>query len=756
MQNLTLTLDGLPIDLPPDAALALSYRSSDLRRLDTREAAFSETFGLPLSAANANALGHPHALSSQTRSPYRRLPAVLRAGGVPVLRGAGIVEASEGTYEVQLLDDTADLFGRVGEARLRDLDLSAYDHLRTYDAIAAAVTDAPARGYVYALADAGYLGARPAAERIVYDELPASVYASTVLRALVARALPGFALTGALLADERFQRLVLPGATAGPRLRAAYLKPYQVQAAVEADTAYTMSGVFTSGGGGAYVDVVFPALAFGDAAHFDGTGYTFPGHLHELRVSARLYIENGPSLKDVFILTQNTVAGIIYETSTPIARGFSGLLSIEATVPAFALPPGQPLRLRIYNSENLGPVTQATITVKAGSVIAYTVAPYSLAGAPVHLDASLPDWSEAEFLKLLANQFNGTFAVDAARRTVRFDLFNELERRRAEAPDWSAKLDYAVRPRLEYRLAGYAQQNLFRYHDAPAAYAPAFGALTPAQVATQVGRGAIPVPDLTLPATADTYEAVAVLPMERAGAGGRFAAAWVPVFPEPDLADPRPPVAYVPGGNYRGKDKVWWRGRAWTSTRTSYGVPAEPGLRSIAGSEWAADSIPDTQVAAVALLATVPPVLLSDAAPGTATFTVAVALTRAGLSFADLLPAYHEGTARILARVQLLVVYLTLNAADVAGLDFSRPVRLNVRHIPGYGDVQGLFYLNLIDQYRPGRAGSARVELLRLGAPIAGLAPAARPLPARPAGVLLHESGEALATENGLYLVQES
>ena len=79
---LTLTLDGQLVDLPTDAAVALSYRSSDLRRLDTREASFSETFALPLTAQNARVLGTPHALSSQTGSPYRRLPAVLRANGV--------------------------------------------------------------------------------------------------------------------------------------------------------------------------------------------------------------------------------------------------------------------------------------------------------------------------------------------------------------------------------------------------------------------------------------------------------------------------------------------------------------------------------------------------------------------------------------------------------------------------------------------------------------------------------------------------
>ena len=755
MQDLTLTLDGQPVDLSPDAVLALSYRSSDLRRLDTREAAFSETMTLPLTAANVNALGHPHALSSQTRTPYRRLPAVLRADGAAVLRGAAVLEASERGYEVTLLDDTADLFGRVGEARLRDLDLRAYDHTRTYAAIAAAVTNEPGRGYVYALADAGHLGARPAAEPIIYDELPASVYAATVLRAVVARALPGFRLTGALLAHPLFQRLVLPCATAGPRLRPAYVQPYEVQATVDAAITYPLP--YVGANELRTARLAFPVLQIGAPDRFSGTAYVAPPHYAQLTVRVRLLLDPGQydfalSLEDS---NGNGLAFINYPGPLPVGGGVvppnpNTAVFWEVVLPAVLA--GAPIVLRVRKAAGYIGDRTLPLTVKAGSSITFSVAPYALDGAPVHLEASLPDWSEAELLTLLANQFNATFVVDAVRRTLRCDLFNELERRRPEAPDWTAKLDYAARPRLEYRLPNYAQQNVFRYHEAPDAYAPAFGVLTPAQAAEQLGQAALAVPDETLPATAAAYESVAVLPVERLAAG-RFTATWLPLFPDPDPADPRTPVPYTPGGSYRGQDKVWWLGRAWSSTQSAYGVAGEPGPL---GGDWTADTIPDAQVSAVALLAPGPLLALRAARPDPATFFVALVLTRTGLSFAELLPAFHEGTARILGRVQLLTVRLALTPADITGLDFARPVRLNVRHWPGYGELQGLFYLNLIDQYRPGQAGSTRVELLRLGAPVAGLAPAALPLPARPDRRLLHEDGVSIAVEPGQYLVLES
>ena len=80
---------------------------------------------------------------------------------------------------------------------------------------------------------------------------------------------------------------------------------------------------------------------------------------------------------------------------------------------------------------------------------------------------------------------------------------------------------------------------------------------------------------------------------------------------------------------------------------------------------------------------------------------------------------------------------------------------LNVRALAGYGSLRGWFYLNLIDQHRPGRPGSVRVELLRLGDPVAGLAPAVGPMPIHPARLLLSEAGQPLVMENTDYIHQE-
>ena len=766
MQNLTLTLDGHDMDLPPDAAVALSFRSSDLRRLDTREAAFSETFALPVSAANANALGHPHALSSQTRAPYRRLPAVLRAGGLPVLRGVGIVEASESGYEVTLLDDTADLFGRVGDKALRLLNLSALDHTRTYAAIQAASTHDPTRGYVYALADTGRLASVPAGERISALEVPASVYEAAVLRAIVAAALPGYTLNGSLLSDALWLNAVLPAALSVPRLRESYLAPWRVQAGSPADLHYYAAGTGLSG---VYRADDFPMLfaqqVSGSASAFTGSAYyNAPAHYAQIDVRARLLVHNNGLAPAYIRLVRNTGVmpnggiGLPEEIwAQTIGVGFRGTIDVNVSIPAYSAAGGR-IFLQVYNP--IAGQFGTDVTVYAGSAVTFAVASPALLGAPVHLETTLPDLSQADYLKAVLNRYNVALSVDAATQTVHLNLFNDLERRRDEAVDWTDKLDHGRRPRLDYRLPGYAQKNEFRYKDAPEAYAPTFGTLTLTQAATQIGAAYVLVPDATLPLSAEAYTAPLVLPALRPVAGGAATVAWLPTAAPADLADPRRAVPWNFAGSYRKNDQAALFGRAWVCQIDPFGQRAQPGdLEHPA--DWTAPAVPTTELPAVAVvfaLAATAPLLTDEqfTAAAPASFRASAGLTSAGLSFAALLPAYHEGTARLLSRVQLLTVYLHLGAGDIAALDFARPVRLNVRHIPGYGDLQGLFYINLIDQYRPGSAGTTRVELLRLGDPVPGLAPAATLLLVRPAGLLLAEAGDPLTTEPGTSLTAES
>lgn len=753
MPYLALTLSGQPVDLPPDAEVALSYRANDLRTLDSREGAFSEQFTLPRTARNAAVLGSPHVLDNQSTAPYRLLPAVLTSpGGTELLRGFAVVERASGDgYDVTLTDALGGLCAQVGNHSLRSLNLSAYDH--PYSMAVAQISQARAytQGYAYALADAGTLAGRAVDTGVLWTELVPAVFYHAVLTALVARALPGYRLTGTLLNDPLYQALVLPRATPFPQLRPAVTAPYAVRVRSQGDhLERAPAGSFS-----------FPLIPFTQQLEGTARGWTEYQHYHtppfpaDIRVTARLLVRlDAANVASSFALVKAAVR--VVDVADTTGRYQQEQIVLEAVGSYFAvLTASQPAGFRAMDFDFTLPAHPAGrqlavqlrleggagLVVGAGSVIAFAVGPRTYPTAPVHLDASLPDISQADWLKLLVTQGNVLIQADAANRTVRFDLFNTLEANRGRAVDWTDRLDTTTAPSTAFTLGEYAQTNTFNYDAPPKQYDEL---LLGAPAALGHGTGILYVPNATRPATAEGYAAPVVLPLARPTMGGAASLLWLPQLAE---ADPRRPAQpWKAGQPYTAGDyPVIYRGETWACgldaalARTVAGSPPQGGPVTVetgpahtpqisAAWQRLPYAVANDELPAVCVLVpapAIPGLKVRDDAPGTAAFFPAVALSRAGLEWDALLPRYHAGLQRLLARCRVITVNLRLRAVDIAALDYARPIRLDAAHLPGYGQVSGLFYLNHIDQYRPGSTGAVAVELVLLGAPIAGLAPAA-------------------------------
>jgi hypothetical protein len=296
---------------------------------------------------------------------------------------------------------------------------------------------------------------------------------------------------------------------------------------------------------------------------------------------------------------------------------------------------------------------------------------------------------------------------------------------------------------LEYRLGDYAQQNTLAYQEAPEQYdEELFVSAEDLQ-----GSAILPAVNATLPSKAEAYASPFILPLARPTPVSEAAPLWLPFFTDTDF--PAPVQFYSPTEAYgEGTAPVLWRDDVWKArVSTEVGVPPGPTPPPSAW-ELLPYGMPHDELPTVAVLGRqATGVLVSDEYPGTASYRNTGLLVRDGLPFADLLLAYYPGLARILQRVQVLRVFLKLNALDIANLDFARPVRLDLPVINGYGKLSCLAYLNLIDQFAPGLPSSVECTLVVLGQPVAGLAP---PVP-MPGGVLY----QALATEGADYLLTE-
>lgn len=797
MPYLSLTLLGFPVDLPPDAQVALSYRANDLRTLDSREAPFSETFTLPFTAQNVAVLGSPHSLDSGTTTPYRLLPAVLTSpGGTVLLDGFGILARSHEGYDLTLTDALGGLFASVGDRTLQDLDLRHLDHALSLASVAAARNHTAADGYVYALADDGRLTRRDPAVGVLYYELPACVYYDALVRAMLLPPLPpvgsaaggfpytfpfalgppvgyvapvnplaGYHLTGSLLAEDRYQRAVVLPAGPYPRVRALEL------AYTTATGRVVTARVYPGQASGYFIALQFPQLTQDPGGRFfAGIDYIPPPYTCDLTVhiSLRATVRHAPGqpvagdfvalhLQDATKTTgdANSLAGR-YDAR----RIYQGAINAQPTdiscdyevTLAVLTPDGLP-RIALYLFADVG----AEVTILPGSSLRFSPAPRTYAGGPVHLDAGLPAMKQADLLKGIFNQCNVLVQTDAVLKTIRFDLLNDLERNRNRAVDWSDKLDLTRRPRLAYALGDYAQANALAYADAPKEYAQQLGTTD----LDNAGGGLLYVANATLPARATAYQAPVLLPQPHPALGG-LSLIWRPlladVVPVPGVLTTRAALLWTPAIGYdENSPRLLYGGLAWRALQNvTQGSPA-PDARFPQTWVPAPYDVLNESLAAVALVAPLlpgPPAVRGDY-PDTGTFPLSFGLTRAGLGFADLLSDYYPGLQAMLSRVQLLSVDVRLNAIDIATLDFTRPVRLLVPHWPGYGRLDCLAYLNLIDQFIPGSPGAVAVTLVVLGEPVPSLAPKVpNPKPAT-RRALATETGHLLTTEDGLYILLE-
>ncbi len=755
MPYLTLTLSGHEVDLPPDAQVALSYRVNDLTTLDSREAAFSEVFTLPLTARNAAALGVPHALDSQTDAPYMLLPAVLTtAGGTELLRGFAILEQAGEGYEVTLTDAVGGLFAQIGERELRELDLSAHDHLLTLDAVQAAQSEAGA--YTYPLADDGRLTGRyPDAGHAVvhHTELPLAVFSRTLLAAVVAEALPGYRVGGSLLSDATFLRHQLVGP--GPQRRTAYLEQHTLVAT--ASVARTYASILSTGES---TDLSFDAVSQDPGAHYgtlqpEGTEYRLPAHVADFRVQVELEVTyqgtGGP-----YSGTQR-IALVVSENGLGFAEEviYEGNWS-EGTVP-------QTRQLRIDTTfrrvgangairVQIVPQNRMQATIAAGARLTVTPLPRAYDNSPVHVDAGLPEISQADFVQLVANSFGAIVQLDATSRLVRFDLLNDLERNRSRAVDWTDRLDYSRRPTLRYRLDGLAQRNTFAYADAPSGYnelAPLPDTEAPALLVSG---------DATLPRETEAY--AAPLALLRSGRSLQRAALlpFLAQFAQGEsvlFALWRDNIAYTTDAFVLDQGRYWQAQKIIDSTYARPGTNPEFWRLADESEVFKSGGSADGFVALYAPQSAIPGVLVGSSGDD-AGFAPTAGLSADELDFARLLPRYYAGLQRILSRTRLLTLALRLTPVDLAALDFSRPVRLATQHLPGYGQLAGLFYLNTIDQYIPGAPGAVDVTLLAMGDSVPGLAPVVTvPIQTPTKRALLLETLEPLRLEGGELLLLE-
>lgn len=123
-----LYINGVRCDLSTDSEIALLYKSPIFADLDSIQSNRSYNIDLPITAKNRRAVGLAMRTDVSSRTPYRKLPAKLYAGGIPLFTtGFAIITGISDVISITLVWGNIDNFQPLFDTELPELADPLYE-----------------------------------------------------------------------------------------------------------------------------------------------------------------------------------------------------------------------------------------------------------------------------------------------------------------------------------------------------------------------------------------------------------------------------------------------------------------------------------------------------------------------------------------------------------------------------------------------------------------------------------------------------
>lgn len=160
------------LDLYDNVPLPINKSIIDIQNIAERKSDFTKTITLPGTSNNNDIFSNIFNLARSVQNdntynfapdfnPSLKADAILYKNGIVQIQGylqltnINILDDYEIEYEVIIIGKTANLFQDLGDKKLNELDLSAFDHVWNYANMVASWTPSAAIGYYYGLIDLG-------------------------------------------------------------------------------------------------------------------------------------------------------------------------------------------------------------------------------------------------------------------------------------------------------------------------------------------------------------------------------------------------------------------------------------------------------------------------------------------------------------------------------------------------------------------------------------------------------------------------
>lgn len=463
MNRKELYINGKLVDLDEaNNPIPLTYAINDLAELKDRNAYVSNIFKIPPTPNNLAICGYPNDPTLIQLEPYRKNSAKIVQNGIEIVPN-GIAIISKGGYniEVQVLAGLTGFFDALGDKKITDLDLSAYDHIWNLANVAGSQNNTD--GYIYPVIDYGSLSATD--RRAQTTELRPATFRKTIIEAIIAEA--GYTASGSYQAYEKYNKSLVAFANDKFTHSKAFidiLKTYKVSA--RKTTLQTIAPPQSE----TLINLEDDASTDPFNA-WDGTVYTAPEYMR-VKFTFNYSIDQiravvFGSTPENYISIQKLTGGVWADlggnlTTNTAPPGDRQSFPDQVITFITDVAPGDKFRINVLQQP--GPNRLYSELFPGAKLTIEPIPEEVTYGSTVQLAGTLPDFSQKNFFKDFLQNFGLIAIPDNYNKTLLLINMEDVYNNIPNAEDITDKL-YNSTDDVDYALSGYGINNYGKYKE---------------------------------------------------------------------------------------------------------------------------------------------------------------------------------------------------------------------------------------------------------------------------------------------------
>jgi hypothetical protein len=460
--SLQLIIDDNEMELSNSTKIGLTFQANTIGDLSSRQGNFSNKFKLPKTKNNQIYLENASNINSNTNVPYRITKGKVIQDGIEILPDANFrIEGVSDFYDVTINSGTTTFFDSIFGKKLRDLDLSEFDHTYTSANVLAGWTRND--GYCYP----DILWNKPTTTVNVARQ--PCMFIKTLIEKIASES--GYSLTGNFLDDYYYDNTII---TCDFRRDKDWVLANSVH--IQKDTSDYSAVVVGSDG------IWVEPMTFQDDGNLINQIFTAPEPIYAnfkttiiakfkgQFVSGFPYFQSPVDYRVEFVNLSNgiIIAQSIYTfNATERAQIQAGteveiVLSIETGFISMIASQQIQVRQAVQTDGGFSNIAWLiTNESKYDADVKDIFYPYN--GSQITMSEVQHDMTQTEFMKGIFNMFGIVGNVNDYTKTLVLNTFEKISDNIQFAKNWSNIVDFNVVPSIKFKDGNYAKQNYFKY-----------------------------------------------------------------------------------------------------------------------------------------------------------------------------------------------------------------------------------------------------------------------------------------------------